>query len=288
MHFHAGLRMNLFFTNGHLGSAVEDNLNGFYWREHPELRKQAKAGGHNGLSGGPQWDYALPAARKFANDILVELATNYDVDGINLDFTRWPPIADPERHDSSVLTNFIIEIKQALDIVAQARGRKIALSAAVVDGYHAFCSLAEQKIDFEAWLATGMLDFVCVQAWDMAPFVALAQKYHTPCYAVMDQESVDDPRGKRFDPGWQQEARKDEDPVPGEEMEDAPHVNSCLDPTEYDRGALRYYRAGADGIAIVNAWGSNGRRLGHVDEMAQRTTTGDVFGQIAGPAITLS
>jgi hypothetical protein len=288
MQFHAGLRMNLFFTNGPLGSAVEDNLNGVYWREHPELRKQAKAGGHNGLSGGPQWDYALPGARRFAIDILVELATDYDVDGISLDFTRWPPIADPQRHDCSVLTNFVSEIRRALDGVEHTKGRKIALSASVVDGYHAFCSLAEQKIDLEAWLAGGLLDFVGVQAWDMTPFVAMAARYNTPCYAIMDQESVDDPRGKRFDPGWQQETRKDEDPVPGEEMEDAPHVNSCLDASEYYRGALRHYRNGAAGIGVVNAWGSIARRLGHVEELALRTATDEIFGQIVGPAIKVA
>lgn len=272
MAFHAGLRMNLFFTNGPLGAAVEAFLNGFHWRDHPELRKPGKA----------QWDYARPETRGFVLRLLAELAGAYDVDGINLDFTRWPPVADPERHDCAVLTSFIREIRQELDRVTSAKGRRIALSASVVDGYHAFCDLSEQRIDLAAWLASGALDFVCAQAWDMAPYAALARRYGVPLYAIMDQESVDEPRGKRFDPAWQQEARPDEDPVPGEEVEDAPHVNSSLDPTEYDRGALRCYRTGADGIALVNAIGSYGRRLGHVDEIARRAATGEIFGQSVG------
>jgi len=269
MEFHAGLRMNLFFTNGPLGQAVEALLNGCFWRDHPELRVPGKA----------KWDYALPAARGFVLDLLAELAGNYDVDGINLDFTRWPPVADPQRHGCEVLTTFIADIRRRLDAVARARGRRIALSASVVDDYHAFCGLAEQRIDLEAWLAGGALDFICVQAWDIAPYVALARRHNVPLIAILDQESVDVPGGKRADPAWQQETRPDEDPLPGEEYADAPHVNSTLDPTEYDRGALRCYRAGADGIALVNAFGTYGRRLGHVDEIAQRVATGRIFGQ---------
>ncbi len=190
-------------------------------------------------------------------------------------------MADPERHDDTVLTGFVKEIRLALERVARAQGRRLALSANVVDGYHAFGDLAGQRIDLAAWLAEGLLDFVCVQAWDIAPYAALAQRHGVPLYAIMDQESVDVPAGKRFDPAWQQPNRRDEDPLPGEELEETPHVNSTLDPTEYDRGALRHYRAGADGIALVNAYGSYGRRLGHVEEIARRTADGNIFGQPA-------
>lgn len=271
MEFHASLRMNLFFTNGPLGQAVEEFFNGPRWREHPEWRKPGRA----------QWDYAQPGPRRFVADLLTELASAYELDGINLDFTRWPPVADPERHDDSVLTRFVQELRLALDRATPAGERRLALSASVVDGYHAFGDLAGQRIDLAGWLAGGLLDFVCVQAWDIAPYVALARRHGVPLYAIMDQESVDEPRGKRFDPAWRQPTRPDEDPLPGEELENAPHVNSTLDPTEYDRGALRYYRAGADGIALVNACGAYGRRLGHVEEIAGRTAAGSIFGQPA-------
>ncbi len=275
MEFHAGLRMNLFFTNGPLGNAVEELLNGCFWRDHPELRKPGQA----------QWDYAQPAARGFVLDLLAELAGQYDVDGIHLDFTRWPPVADPQRHGCEVLTTFVADIRRRLDAVASARGRRIALSASVVDGYHAACGLAEQRIDLAAWLASGALDCICVQAWDVAPYAALARRHHVPLIAILDQESVDVPGGKRADPAWQQATRPDEDPTPGEEYADAPHVNSTLDPTEYDRGALRAYRAGADGIALVNAFGAYGRCLGDADQIARRVATGAIFGQWTGASL---
>lgn len=271
MEFHAGLRMNLFFIHGPLGQAVEEFFNGPCWREHPEWRKPGQA----------QWDYAQEGPRRYVADLLTELASAYEIDGINLDFTRWPPVADPARHDSSVLTGFVRELRRTLDRAARAKGRPLALSASVVDGYHAFNDLAGQRIDLEAWLASVALDFICVQAWDVAPYAALARRHGVPLYAIVDQESVDEPRGKRFDPAWQQPTRPDEDPVPGEELDEAPHVNSTLDPTEYDRAAWRAYGAGADGIALVNAYGAYGRRLGHIEEIGRRAADGSIFGQPA-------
>ena len=268
LEFHASLRMNLFWGDDPFGRAI----NGRFWREHPELRKR----------GSSQLDYALPGARQFVVRLLTELAVNYDPAGVNLDFTRWPPIADPSRHDFSVLTGLMKEVRQALDNIGQQKKRKIALSANVVDGFHAGCSLAQQKIDLEAWLATGALDFVCVEACDHGPYLALAKRYQTPYYPHQDNEP---PRGQTNDPEW----KADHDPLPGEEYQEAPHLNNTLDPTEWDAAALAFYRQGADGICIVNnfmGWRSTGR-LGHVEELAGRVAAGQVWGQQVGPAIQI-
>jgi hypothetical protein len=156
-----------------------------------------------------------------------------------------------------------------------------------VEGYHAGMSLIEQKIDLEAWLAVGVLDFVCVQAWEQAKYLALARKYHTPYYAIQDQDSFKTPGGYRDDPEWLQEDRPDEDPLPGEELEEEPHLNNYLDPTEYDQGFLDRYRLGVDGVVLVNGGGNFARRLGHLEEIAQRARSGQLWGQEIGPGLTL-
>jgi hypothetical protein len=219
--------------------------------------------------------------------ILKELVDNYDLHGVNLDFTRWPPVADPKHDDFSVLTRFIKDIRRSLDEAAGKKGQKLALSASVVDGYHAGMNLAEQKIDLEGWLASGVLDFICVQAWEHAKYLALTKKYHTPYYAIQDQDSFKTPGGYRDDPEWRQEDRPDEDPVPGEELEEEPHLNNCLDPSEYDQGFLDRYRLGVDGVVLVNGGGNFARRLGHVEEMTQRTKSREIWGQEIGPSLTL-
>ena len=178
-------------------------------------------------------------------------------------------------------------MRQSLDAVVTKRKQRISLSVSVVEGYHAGMSLAEQKIDLEAWLASGTLDFVCVQAWEQAQYLALARKYHVPYYSIQDQDSFKTPGGYRDDPEWQQEDRPDEDPLPGEELEEEPHLNNSLDPTEYDRGFLDRYRLGVDGVVLVNAGGKFARRLGHVKEMGERAGTGQIWGQRVGPGIKL-
>ena len=266
--FHFSLRMNLFWGNADPFSRI---INGRFWREHPELRSTRG-----------QLDYGKPGARQFVVDLLLEVADAYDPVGVNLDFTRWPPVADPAQHDFAVLTDFIKEIRQALDRILLTKGRRIALSVNVVDGFHAGSTLVEQKIDLEAWLNTHALDFICVEAHDHAPYLKLARLHNTPYYVHQDNEP---PRGWTNDPDW----KEDHDPVPGEELQKSPHINNTLNPTEWEAAALAAYRQGADGVCIVNnfgGWRSTGR-LGHVDEMSDRIAHKQIWGQQVGPAIMI-
>jgi len=213
------------------------------------------------------------------------VASRYDVDGISMDFTRWPPVADPKHHDNDVLTSFIVQAKQELGKIEKQKGKTIALSAMVVDRCFSSLSLSEQKIDLEGWLASGALDFVCVQAWDFQAYVEGAKRYKTPLYAIQDNDSIRTPRGSRDDPEW----GNWNDPQPGEEHEESPRRISCLDPTEWEEAARKYYRAGADGIAVVNAFmnANFARRLGHVKEIEERFGQGQAWGHETGAKIVL-
>jgi hypothetical protein len=274
--FHASLRMNLFFAEEGIYGPVSKMINGRFWHEHPEMRNPDS----------PQLDYAQPEVRHFILATFKEIVKKYQPHGINLDFTRWPPVADPARHSCKVLTSFIHETRQMLDEVGQKKGQRISLSALVVDGYHAHATLADQKIDLEAWLSSGDLDFIGVQAWEHAPYLILAKHYGVPYYALQDNGSI---RTDGVDPEWVQEDRPDEDPLPGEEFEEHPHLNSSLDPTEYDEVALRYYQMGADGFSLINNFVGmhSTNRLGHVEEMSQRVKTGAIWGQVVGPTIKI-
>lgn len=283
--FHASLRMNLFWrADGNLGKALDRMANGRWWLAHPEARKPA----------GPQIDYGHPAARRFVVELLTELATTYDVSGINLDFTRWPPIADPERHDDTVLTGLVHEIRTALDGVERVKGTRLALSATAVEGYHARdplgrqLTLADQRIDIEGWIRAGRLDFVCVEAWEHTRYREIARRAGIPYYILHDGESVNVPGGFREDASWNRGDAPNEDPAPGEETAADPPLNSSLDPTEYDELIVSRRRFDADGLCIPNnfmGWRCI-RRLGHWDEAAERLERGERWGQRFGPRIT--
>jgi hypothetical protein len=272
---HASIRLNSFFAPGIFGAAIGDFLNGRWWQTHPEAR----------LPGRTSIDYAHPAARRYLLDLVTELATLYPFHGLNLDFTRWPPIADPQTHTSEVLTSLMVDVRQTLDAVARTTGRRMELSAIVVEGYHAYMTLPEQRIDLEACLRQGLLNFVCGQTWDHRDLLTATHNYGVPYFATFDQDPMDVPAGWRADPNWRQPDRQDEDPMPGEELEEEPHVNSILDPREFDQGVLRAYDSGADGACLINkffGWRSSGR-LGPVDEMRQRVRMGQVYGQAVWP-----
>jgi hypothetical protein len=265
--FHASLRMNLFFDDRWQYGPMGSLLNGRWWGEHPEARKP----------GGVQLDYANPAARDFILRMLGEMAVHARPDAINLDFTRWPPIADPARHGPEVLTSFIAEVRRMLYGIS---GTRIKLSALVTDGYHARATLEEQKINLNAWLSSGNLDVIGVQAWDHAKYLSLARHHGVKYFAIHDTDSFRFPPGE--DPQWRQTDRPDEDPLPGEELQSQPHLNNALDPTEYDEGFLKHYRLGVDGVCVINNFmgmRSTGR-LGHVEEMWRRSASGEVWGQI--------
>src|SRR5208337_1137160 len=121
---------------------------------------------------------------------------------------------------------------------------------------------------------SGALDFICVQAWDHRRYLSWARRYGIPYYLVQDNGSF---KTAGADPDWQQEDRPDEDPTPGEEHQVQPHVDSTLDPTECDAGFLDRYQLGIDGVCVVNNFFSGNfcRRLGHVQEMAERVKTGE-------------
>lgn len=280
LRFHASLRMNLFWNEQTIFGMSGRFLNGPWWFEYSEARKPGRA----------QIDYAHPEARAFILSIVRELASRYDVGGINLDFTRWPVVADPDRHDFSVLTSFIEDVRAELDGIESAQGKTLALSATMVEGNHArgeggkLLSLADQKIDFEGWMATGALSFVCVQTWRHERYIDVAHRYGVKYYCQYDEVPPDTPGGREDVPGWAEQ----EDPLPGEEKDEQPQIYSRVDPLEIYAAALKQLRAGADGVSFMNVDRRCLSRMGHLGELEQWVETGQIWGQKVGEAITLS
>lgn len=277
LEFHASVRANIYCNSDFtmFGANNDKLFNGKWWFAHPEARKPG---------GNPNLDYAHPAARKYLVDLAVELMTQYDCTGFNLDFTRWPPVADPATHHSTVLATLIRDVRSALDAVGRSKGRHLALSAIVVDGYHAGASLEKQRIDLDLWLKSGDLDFVCVQAWDHTAYRPIAERHGVPYFITHDNDTIHYP-GRLKDPEWQQLDQPDEDPLPGQELEEEPHVNSSLDPKEYYEFCLdRTAKYHPEGFCFINNF--YGTRslgcLGHPDDMRTALAAGMPWGQAAG------
>lgn len=100
------------------------------WREHPEywLGNSDAAAGKGG-DNVRLFNYMLPEVREYFFSILRELCTYYDVDGVELDFQRFPkffPEADLEQ-GREVMTAHVRRIKEMMTAIGRERGKSLKL-----------------------------------------------------------------------------------------------------------------------------------------------------------------
>ncbi len=105
-------------------------------------------------------NYAIPEVQAYQLAILREMATNYDIDGLELDWMRWCRHF-PHGHQREyldVLTDFVRQVREMLDEVAQQRGcERFVLGhrvAATVD------ECLNIGCDVETWAREGYADFL--------------------------------------------------------------------------------------------------------------------------------
>ncbi len=143
-------------------------------------------------------DYARPEIRDLARRVIAETASNYDLDGVALDFWRHPvyfrstaaelPATDAER---ALMTQLLRDIRADLDAAGRRRGRPILLAVKTPDsaGYcHAL------GLDLERWLSEGLVDlyvpggYFQLNQWTES--VALARRHGVKVYACLPESRV--------------------------------------------------------------------------------------------------
>ena len=105
-------------------------------------------------------DYTYPEVRDHILEILRELAVNYNIDGLELDFTRWaklfPRQEAPFKID--IITEFIGQVREILDDAAVKRGTNhLILGAQVLESLY-LCHLS--GLDPRAWVQKGWMDYL--------------------------------------------------------------------------------------------------------------------------------
>ena len=105
-------------------------------------------------------NYAVPEVRAHRLQILREMATNYDIDGVELDWMRWCrhfPHGH-QREYSDVLTDFVHQVRTMLDQVAQKK--KVER---IILGHRVSVTIDECLnigCDVETWARKGYADFL--------------------------------------------------------------------------------------------------------------------------------
>jgi parallel beta-helix repeat protein len=151
-----------------------------FWRDHPLFR----VGGYEGW-GAYALNYANPAVRDYFFALLSEVCGRYDMDGLELDFMRFPyyfPFhPDSMVHHTKTMTEFVERVRRMTDGLASARGRPLMLAARVPSSLK---GCAHVGLDPAGWCRRGLVDFLTV-----APFLSTetdipVREFKAACGAV--------------------------------------------------------------------------------------------------------
>ncbi len=255
-----------------------DSERGNFYLYHPELRGMDRGGRPT-----PRVSYAYPEVRRFVVSLLSEMA-GYDVDGICLLYNRRPPLVeyeppvvdgfkaeygeDPRRLDerdprwlsyrARVLTQFMREVREAMDDAGRRRGRPVEVSAIVMSTEQENLSVA---MDLRAWVSEGLVDTII-------PYSS-------------------GPNLDSMNPSWTDPSALDffVSITKGTQVKLAPNIMPRqMSPEEYRRRASRLYAYGVKNLFFwdsasqqranyTDSWNAM-RRLGHADEIAEWEAAG--------------
>jgi hypothetical protein len=130
--------------------------------EHPEYVIKQPDGRTNETA----LDYSYAEVRRHRLAIMREIAEQYDVDGLELNFVRWAKHfpRDKGREKAPIMTDCVGQVRKILETAARKRGReRLTLGVRVPESIHA-CWLA--GVDIETWVKRGWIDYVVISTWN--------------------------------------------------------------------------------------------------------------------------
>ncbi len=113
-----------------------------------------------------EFDYRASAVQAYHLEWIRDTVAQYDVDGVELDFTRnCVCFPDPNREECApVMTEFVRKVREALDAAGTRRGKRLLLAATTP--YSLYRTRLE-GVDLPAMARLGLLDLLCLST----PFV---------------------------------------------------------------------------------------------------------------------
>ena len=195
------LRMNDVHDSFPMGSRRYTYGLAKFKRENPEYMMGKEGDWEKYGRGSPRcaWtrlDFAVPEVREHIFAIIEEVAENYDVDLIGMEFFKYWPFfresldLDPvEAEHVEIMNDLLRRIRRMADDVASRRGRPLLLAA------HTPFSLEDcvhVGVDLETWLKEGLIDqfspggnMESVLRDSYTDIIDLGHKYEIPVYPCM-------------------------------------------------------------------------------------------------------
>lgn len=143
--FVASFRMN----DTHIKSYPNSEMAPEFWKTHQHYRLWDATDGKSYYNAA--LDYSYPDVRNRYRDAIAEVASEYDVDGIELDFTRSPYFFQPSEawRKRGILTAFVREVREVLERIGTQRNRPLMLVLRVACLERA---LKTAGIDLRQWI----------------------------------------------------------------------------------------------------------------------------------------
>jgi len=179
-----------------------------FWREHPQwwigtpgdelsalhkeiLGPRTSPVVASWLPGG--LDFAVPEVRRRRLDQIRECCQRYPIDGLDLDFQRFPMFfkRGTEERNLAVMTEFVRQIREMTREIGQRRGRPLLLSARIMARPRQNLALG---LDPFAWAREELVDFLIVSHYLRNDFSLPIKAYRQrlpqafPLYASIEVE----------------------------------------------------------------------------------------------------
>jgi len=167
------------------------------WREHPEYwLGDSETSPYTKKDDVRLFNYLLPPVRDYYFAIIQELCTKYDVDGVELDFQRFPKFFPSDKLDEGtrVMTAFVKRIKEMMN----QRGKSLKLCVRVPE---TLAQCAEAGLHVPGWDAAGLIDMINISSFyrhsmelDIEGFRAKTK--HAKLYGEMNYVTHQAPKNK--------------------------------------------------------------------------------------------
>ena len=177
-------------------------------------------------------NYGLPEVREQVFKIFQDVCSRYDIDGVELDFCRWPVFFKPQmlgepvtQEHRDMMTGLLAQIREMAEEIGRKRKHPLLISVHVTD------SVSYNKaigLDVERWLKDGLIDILVAGSanhfdpWEK--ITSLGHKYNVPVYIYLCNDRLANKKMEKDD----------------------------LDLRVWRGQALKAWDAGADGIYVFN------------------------------------
>jgi hypothetical protein len=196
-------------------------------------------------------DYSHDAVREHRLAIMREIAEDYEVDGLELNFVRWAKHfpRDQGREKAPIMTAFMKRVRATLDAAAEKRGLdRLVLGVRVPESVDA-CWLA--GIDIRTWVEKGWVDYVAAATWNntdpqlpVDQFAAFTKPAGVQLLVLM---------GNMIGAIWSgPPVIYNRDPAAMSPKHAAGYQGMLITEAEARAAAANYYAWGADGISLWN------------------------------------